>query len=83
MTYAFYILINCNSMHENFVVNELKKIKSIKHIQNVFGLHNIIVRIETNNANEIDKIVSAQIQKIKWLTSTVVLTILKTENFTD
>lgn len=56
-------------------MKELKKIQSVKNIQGVFGIYDIIVKIETDSADYTKEIVSNQIRIIKNVKSTVTLTV--------
>lgn len=70
-----YVLINCDFRHEDFVIQELKKVQAVKSIQGVFGIHDIIVRIETDITKSINEIISSQIRVIEKINSTLTLTI--------
>jgi len=68
-----YILINCENFHEDYVIEQLKKINSVHDIQGVFGIYDIIVTVQEKNKNVFTNIISTQIQKIDKLKSTLTL----------
>ena len=40
-----YVLINCNMGFEKYIIDELKRIESVKEIQGVFGMFNVLIKI--------------------------------------
>lgn len=73
MTSTAFVLINCEFACEEDVIEELKKIQSVKNIQGVFGIYDIITKIESNDTIGIKEIVSSQIRIIKNVNSTLTL----------
>ena len=43
-----YLLINCIMGYAVQVIDELKKIESIKEIQGVFGMYDVLVKIKSS-----------------------------------
>lgn len=75
-----YVLIQCDNLAVDNVIKELKKIDSIKEIQGVFGMYDIIIKIQTNHTKTIPEIISTQIRKIDKLKSTLTLIVLNSDN---
>ena len=70
-----YTLIQCDKLKVDVVIEQLKKIDSVKEIQEVFGMYDIIIKVQTNNTQTIPETISTQIQKIEKLKSTLTLTV--------
>jgi len=68
MTVA-YVLINCNMGFEEHVIDELKRIESVKEIQGVFDMFDVLVKIESSEVKTLDQTVLMKIQKIKHIQS--------------
>ena len=70
-----YTLIQCDKLKVDVVIEQLKKIDSVKEIQEVFGMYDIIIKVQTNNTQTIPETISTQIRKIEKLKSTLTLTV--------
>ena len=68
-----FVLINCESDHVGYVVNELKKINGVNEICDVFGIYNIVVKVKAEDKHIFTKIISSQIREITKLNSTLTL----------
>ena len=68
-----YVLINCDLGLEQLVINKLKSIPNIKEITGVFGVYDIIAKIEAETANDLREIITLKIRKIKEIHSTLTL----------
>jgi hypothetical protein len=66
---VIYVLINCTRGYDVDVIDELKKIESIKEIQGVFGMFDVLVKVKSSEAQTLNQTVSIQIQKIKHIQS--------------
>ena len=70
-----YTLIQCDKLKVDVVIEQLKKIDSVKEIQEVFGMYDIIIKVQTNDTQTIPETISTQIRKIEKLKSTLTLTV--------
>ncbi|MDH3855283.1 MAG: Lrp/AsnC ligand binding domain-containing protein [Nitrosopumilus sp.] len=61
------MLINYNMGFEEHVIDELKRIESVKEIQGVFGMFDVLVKIESSEVKTLDQTVLMKIQKIKHI----------------
>lgn len=68
-----FVLINCDSNHLDYVMSELKKIKGISEICNVFGSFDFVVKVEAENIEMFTEIISFKIRRISKLKSTLML----------
>jgi DNA-binding Lrp family transcriptional regulator len=70
-----FALIQCDTLAVDNVIEQLKKIDSVKEIQGVFGVYDIIIKVQPKDTKTIPEIISTQIRKIDKLKSTLTLTI--------
>lgn len=74
-----HILINCDSGFENQVITELKKFDSVLEVKEVYGVFEIVAKLESSNLQELRDNISEDIRKIKNIISTI--TLLDSGNF--
>lgn len=68
-----HVLINCNPGFEEFVLDELKKLDSIREVREVYGAFDLVAMVETPNVSELKGNISENIRKIKNIISTLTL----------
>ena len=68
-----YVLIRCEVDHEELVMNELKKIDSIKEMMRVMGSYDVVVKIEEESPSHVKKVISSRIRTVKNIKSTITL----------
>ena len=68
-----FILINTEIGSEISVANKLKEFSFLKEIYVVYGIYDLIIKIEGDNLNYIKKVLIEKIRKIKEITSTITL----------
>ncbi len=69
MTEAF-VLITCEELHEEKIINELTKIKEIVTINRVRGPYNILVKIKGETIDTVTETITSEIKtndKIKYI----------------
>ncbi len=75
-----FVLISCENSHEDYVIEQLKKIDVVKEIQGVFGMYDIIIKIKVDDKDIFTKIISTKIRKIDKLKSTLTLMVSNPES---
>jgi len=68
-----YVLITCDVGFEKSIFSELKTINLAKEIKEVMGAWDILVKLESNNSNELKNIIPLKIRKIPNIRSTLTL----------
>ena len=68
-----YILINYEIGTENKILNRLKNLPSVVEVNEVNGIYDIIVKITSNNLDDIREIITKHIRTIKTIRSTMTL----------
>ncbi len=66
---ATYILIDCDIGFETQVIEEIKKNESVKEVQGVFGMFNILLKIEHPEVKNLNMVIIKKIQEIKHVQS--------------
>lgn len=59
-----YILLTCEIGSEESVMEELKAIPSVKEVHGVYGVYDILVKVESSSADDLREIVAFKIRKI-------------------
>jgi DNA-binding Lrp family transcriptional regulator len=70
---AAFILINVEPGAEEDIVKKLRKIPEAKGIFRVYGVYDIIVRVETGTTNDIKNIVRRKIRILENVRSTMTM----------
>ena len=52
-----YVLINCDLGSEDLVIKHLKKLKGVSEVKGVFGVYDVIARVNAGTESEIKKVV--------------------------
>jgi len=66
-----YALINAEAGAENEVLYALKAIPEIKEAHTVYGVYDIIARVETDNMESLKNVVSWKIRRFDRVRSTI------------
>lgn len=68
-----FVLIQCNDLCVEQVIVDLKKVESVKEIQGLLGMYDVVIKVQAKDTVEMDKMISTQIRTIEKLRSTVTL----------
>ena len=68
-----YMLISCEIGEEHSIYSQLKEIPEIKDCIITYGSYDLVVKFETNTAEEMTKIISSKIRKLDKIRSTITL----------
>jgi len=68
---AAYEFINCDAGKAELVVRSLRKIKGLKQVHVVTGLHDIIAYVEAPSMKDLTKLIISKIQGTKGVGRTV------------
>ena len=69
-----YILLTCEIGSEESVMEELKAIPSVKKVHGVYGVYDILVKVEASSADDLRETVTFKIRKIPHVGSALTLT---------
>jgi DNA-binding Lrp family transcriptional regulator len=73
---AAYILISVESGTDTIVLQALKKISNVKEAEQVYGVYDIIARIEADTMDELKNMVFDRIRQLDKVKSTTTMIIM-------
>jgi len=76
MTIA-YVLISCDLGFDAEIVDEIKQVEDVKEVRGVFGNYDILVKLESANAEILRDIITWKIRKLNRVRSTLTLMVTK------
>ena len=68
-----YILINCDTGCEEQIIQDLKRLNNVTVVDGVFGVYDIVAKIEGQKADTVRNTVVEQIRQIANIRSTLTL----------
>ena len=71
-----YVLVQSTIGHEMEVLSDLLKIQFVKEAKGTFGYYDILVKIEVESDNEIEKVITKKIRKVKNVNRTTTLSVI-------
>ena len=71
-----YVLINTEIGFENQVLKDMGNIKEVKEAHTVYGVYDILARIETETMEELKNIISWKIRRMKKIRSTLTMIVV-------
>jgi len=78
MTIA-YVLVSCDLGFDKEIIHEIKQIEDVKEVRGVFGAYDILVKLESANAEILRDTIIWKIRKLNRVRST--LTLMTAEGF--
>ena len=72
-----YVLINCDLGSEEAIIQKLKELEGVKEVHGVFGVYDIIAKVETGTVEKLRETITLKIRKIEEIRTT--LTLMETE----
>ncbi len=71
-----FILINAETGKENDVTMSLKKIPEVKDVYMVYGVYDIIARVETENMEKLKDVINLKIRRVDMVNSTLTMIVI-------
>ncbi len=68
-----YVFMNCDIGSEKAVIQQLKGLEGVKEVLGIFGVYDIIAKVETDITEKLHEIITLQIRKIEKIRSTLTL----------
>ena len=72
-----YILVNCTLGSEENIINEISKLPDAKEVRGTYGVHDIFVKVKSENTETMNHTITNKIRKIPGITSTVTLVVIE------
>ncbi len=74
-----HVFINCDLGYEEAVIQELKGLEEVKEIHGVFGVYDIIAKVETDTTEKLHETIAFKIRKIDNIRSTLTLMAMESQ----
>jgi AsnC-like helix-turn-helix protein len=71
-----YVLINCNLGTEDLVINELRSVSGVSEVKGVFGVYDVIARINADSEVNIKKVI-AKIRSMSNIKSSLTMMVIE------
>ncbi len=71
------VFINCDLGSEKAIIQQLKGLEEVKEVHGIFGVYDIIAKVETDTVEKLHETIALKIRKIDKIRST--LTLMKIE----
>ena len=68
-----YVFINCDLGYEAEIIDEIKQLEDVKETHGVFGVYDILVKLESANVENLRDIITWKIRKLNRVRSTLTL----------
>jgi len=68
-----YVLVSCDLGFDAKIVDEIKQIEDVKEVHGVFGAYDILVKLESANAEILKDTIIWKIRKLNRVRSTLTL----------
>jgi DNA-binding Lrp family transcriptional regulator len=68
-----YVLVNTELGSESSVETDLHNIDGVKEVYSVYGVYDLVVKLETESMKELKNIITNKIRKIKNVRSSLTL----------
>jgi len=74
-----YVLISCDLGFDVEIIDEIKQLEDVKEAHGIFGAYDIIVKLESDNVENLRDVITWKIRKLNRVRST--LTLMATEAY--
>ena len=71
-----FVLINAELGAENEVLRDLKAIQEVKEAHMVYGVYDVIARVETENLQDLKDTISMKIRRLDNVRSTLTMIVM-------
>ncbi len=71
-----YLLLNVETGTEEDVIESLKSLQEVKEARMVYGVYDVIVRVETGTMEELKNVVSWTIRRLDRVRSTMTMIVV-------
>jgi DNA-binding Lrp family transcriptional regulator len=73
-----FVLINTDyGVDDDTIVDELKKIEGISEAYRIYGIYDILVKVEASTIEQIREVVSRKLKNIKNIKSTITMVAIR------
>ncbi len=62
-----YVLLNVDYKHQKDIIEQAKKIPTVKSVKTTYGIYDILIILESNNMQEIKQAIDVDLHKINGI----------------
>jgi DNA-binding Lrp family transcriptional regulator len=71
------ILVHSTLGAEEKIINEVAKLSDVKEVRGTYGVHDIFVKVKSDNTETMNHTITNKIRKVPGITSTVTLVVIE------
>ena len=72
-----FVLMNAELGSEDSLVNELKKLDSVKEVYQVYGVYDIVAQVEADTMDKVKETITWKLRKINGVKSTLTMIVME------
>ena len=72
-----FVLMNAELGSEDSLVNELKKLESVKEIYQVYGVYDIVAQVESDTMDRVKETITWKLRKLNGVKSTLTMIVME------
>jgi len=72
-----FVLINAEVGSEDEVVKELRKVEHVKEAYLVYGVYDIIAKVEAETMNKLKEVIASKVRRVNKISSTLTMMVTK------
>ena len=72
-----YILVNCTLGSEEKIISELTNLPDVKEVRGTYGVHDVFVKVRSNDTESMNNTITNKIRKVPGITSNVTLVVIE------
>jgi len=72
-----YVLITCDLGFDVEIIDEIKQLEEVKEVHGIFGAYDIIVKLKSDNVENLKDVITWKIRKLSSVRSTLTLMTMK------
>ncbi|HZC20733.1 MAG TPA: Lrp/AsnC ligand binding domain-containing protein [Nitrososphaeraceae archaeon] len=69
--------MNCTLGSEENIISEIAKLVGVEEVRGTYGVHDIFVKVKSDNTEAMNHTITNKIRKIPGITSTVTLVVIE------
>jgi DNA-binding Lrp family transcriptional regulator len=62
---------------EERIIDEISKLSDVKEVRGTYGVHDVFVKVKSDNTETMNHTITSRIRKISGITSTVTLVVIE------
>jgi DNA-binding Lrp family transcriptional regulator len=72
-----FVLMNAELGSEDSLVNELKKLESVKDVYQVYGVYDIVAQVEAETMDKVKETITWKLRKLNGVKSTLTMIVME------